>query len=140
MTIETTHDMTNPRPTADSGRSLVKKLIASIEENFRLPAIQANYVIQIHPWLLERVVVRVSSMPDTTGDLRMVIQRQTRSRSAFAPRVNYTEWETVPENTMENVYWAEPVVRDAVESRPEDDLRSYLSAWMVRSDMTHLIR
>lgn len=139
MNIKINPDLINPHPTADSPRSLVKKLVTSIEEDFRLPAIPTNYTIQIQPWLLERVVVRISTMPDATGDLRMSIQRQVR-RIDPDTRIRYTPWETVPENCMDVWYEPEPVVRDAVESRPEEDLRSFLTAWLTRSDMIQLIR
>lgn len=140
MTIKINPNLINPHPTADTAETLLKKLVASIEEDFRLPAIPEAYnLIVVHPWPLERIMVKVVPMPDTTGDLRMNVQRQTRkySAEAFPP---YTSWNIVPANCMERIYEPEPVVRDTVESRPEDDLRSYLTAWLTRSDMTHLIR
>lgn len=139
MTIELHHDMTNPRPTADTARTLAKKLLASIEAEFRLPAILANYTIKIQPWQLERIVIRVGTMPDSTNDLRVSVQRQVRKATTDISQ-RFTDWEIVPENCMEPCYWAEPVVREAVELRPEEDLRSYLTAWLSRSDMLHLIR
>lgn len=140
MTIKINPDLINPHPTADTAETLLKKLIAMVEEDFVLPAILKSYnIIEIQPWQLERIAVSVAPMPDTTGDLRMNVQRQIRYGSPDAPR-RYTSWENVPANCMERIYEPEPVVRDAVESRPEEDLRSFLTAWLTRSDMTHLIR
>lgn len=140
MNIKINPDLINPHPTADTAETLLKKLAASIEAEFHLPVILKGYnTIEIQPWQLERIAVSVTPMPDTTGDLRMVTQRQVRERSTEKYR-SYTLWDIVPANCMENIYWAEPIVRYAVASRPEEDLRSFLTAWLTRSDMIHLIR
>lgn len=124
----------------DPAQQLLKQMAAMVAENFILPAVVGgDRRMRIQPWTLERVLVKVTPSPGDSGDLYVEFHRQTRREDRHAPR-GYTTWESQPESFLDTWAWKDKDLEELMGITHEEDLRSYLTAWLTRAGMTHLLR
>lgn len=118
---------------ADPAQTVLMKLVAMIEADFRVPAILDGDTVEILLWKTERILVRVTEMGRGTGHLKVRTTPEIRHETAGAGS-RLTAYTEGPGNPMEVWYHAGTDV-----PKVEDDIRSHLTARLTYAGATHLI-
>lgn len=140
LTAETLLNAVKP----DRAQRLLRRIADRIEERFRLPLIfgEKNHFI-IQPWTMERIAVHVIDRGDHTGDMKVLVIRETRNQDAEAESGFsdwFCEWPSDPENSLQTWHWGNPEDRLDTGTNVADDVSSFLTEWLTRSRADHLIR